>query len=223
LTSSLVSPKNQEQCGCCWAFSAAGALESNYQIKHGGSPISLSEQQLVSCDTTDDGCDGGLSNYAFRYVKTNGIELEANYPFTSASGSVAKCKYTSTKATYKNTGYNYCTNDDTTGETNSSGCSLTQWQAYLAKGPFSVYMEADSNDFQNYASGVLTLSSSDCSNGSDHAVLAVGWGTANGVQFVLVRNSWGTSWGESGYFRIAYSPSTSDTCYITGSAFQPTF
>jgi len=95
----------------------------------------------------------------------------------------------------------------------------------LAVGPFSVYMEADSDDFQNYDSGVLVLQSSDCSNGSDHAVLAVGWGVdqSTGLTYVKVRNSWSTGWGEGGYFRIKYDPTNYDTCYITGSAFQPTF
>jgi len=227
----LVAAKDQGQCGDCWAFSAAASMEGNYYIKNAlKTPVSFSEQQLTDCVSSStyycEGCNGGLSNYAFRYIVTKGIETEASYPFTSGnSGNSGTCKYSSTLATVKNKSYSYCTNDPTVGETNTSGCTLATYQSMLSKGPFSVYMEADSADFQNYESGVLVFTSTDCSNGSDHAVVAVGWGvdTTTGYTYVKVRNSWSTSWGEKGYFRVEYSPSNYDTCYITGSAFQPTF
>jgi len=124
----------------------------------------------------------------------------------------------------KNTGYTYCTNDSSVGE-KVKACTLASWQAMLTTGPFSVYMEADSDDFQSYSKGVWVPKSSDCSGGSDHAVIAVGWGvdSTSGLTYVKVRNSWSTGWGEKGYFRIQYNASNYDTCYITGSAFQPTF
>jgi len=224
-STSLVSPKDQGQCGSCWTFSAAGALEGNYKIKNGGALVSFSEEQLVDCATSaGDGCNGGLSNLAFQYTAKNGIELESTYPYTATNGASGKCKYVAAKATYKNKSYNYCTNDSTVSE-KVKACTLASWQGYLALGPFSVYMEADSDDFQNYSKGVLTFKTTDCANGSDHAVLAVGWGvdTTTNLTYVLVRNSWGTSWGEKGYFRVKYDPTNHDTCYITGSAFQPTF
>jgi len=224
-TTSLVGVKDQAQCGSCWAFSAAGALEGNYNIKNKPKTlISFSEQQIVSCaKNAGDGCDGGNSNAAFTYTAANGIELESDYPYTSSKGVTGTCLYNKAKALYKNTGYNYCTNDKTVGE-KIKVCTLAAYQGFLSLGPFSVYMAADSNDFQNYKGGVLVFKTSDCKE-SDHAVLAVGWGvdTKTGLTYVLVRNSWGTSWGEKGYFRVKYDPANKDTCYITGTVFQPTF
>jgi len=225
-SASLVPAKDQGQCGSCWTFSAAGALEGSYNIKNKPAQlISFSEQQFVDCaSSAGDGCNGGSSNYVFRYTEKKGVMLESEYPYTAQDGNSGTCQYNAAQAKYKNKGYNYCTNDSTTGE-NVKPCSLALWQTYLAAGPFSVYMEADSDDFQNYSSGVLVFSADDCSNGSDHAVMAVGWGvdTQSGLTYVLVRNSWSTGWGENGYFRVKYDPSNYDTCYITGSAFQPTF
>jgi len=225
-TSSFVAIKNQGQCGSCWTFSAAGALEVNYYIANKlKTPISFSEEQIVDCaSSAGDGCNGGSSNYAFKYTASSGIELESAYPYTAGNGKSGTCKYNKALATYKNKSYNYCTNSNENGE-KVKACTLASWQAFLALGPFSVYMEADSSDFQNYRKGVLVFKTTDCANGADHAVIAVGWGvdSTTGLTYVLVRNSWGTSWGEGGYFRVKYDPTNHDTCYITGSAFQPTF
>jgi len=224
----LVPAKDQGQCGSCWTFSAAGALEGNYNIKNNlsNSPISFSEQQFVDCATSaGNGCSGGLSNYVFKYTEKHGVELESVYPYTSGeTGYAGECQYITSQQLFKNKGYNYCTNENTVGE-NVKPCNLSSWQALLARGPFSVYMEADSDDFQSYAGGVLSFSTEDCSNGYDHAVLAVGWGVDEGTgqTYVLVRNSWSTGWGENGYFRVEYAPDNNNTCFITGSAFQPTF
>jgi len=222
-TSTMVSPKNQWACGGCWAFSATGAMESNYYIqKKLSSPISLSEQQLISCSPSpNEACNGGFPNISMRYISQNGQETESNYPFSSYIGTVASCKYNASNATYKNKSYNYCTNLDFY-ET-IKACSLSMWQGYLANGPISVLMEADSIEFQLYIFGTINFSSSQCSSGPDHAVLAVAWGTSGSNQWIKVRNSWGVLWGEGGYFYVNYAPSTYNTCYITGSAFQPTF
>jgi len=116
-SSILVPAKDQGQCGSCWTFSAAAALEGNYYQKNKlTTPISFSEEQLVDCATSaGDGCNGGLSNYAFKYTASSGIELESVYPYTASEGNSGTCNYNKAKATYKNKGYNYCTNDNTVG------------------------------------------------------------------------------------------------------------
>jgi len=212
-------------CGSCWTFSCTGAIEGNYQISQGGKPISLSEQQIVDCASEAGyGCYGGSPNIAIQYANQNGLESEANYPYTSGMTDLnGVCGYNATLATIKPAGYYYCTNSPGEGEA-ARECTLNVYQALLGTGPISVVMEADSNTFQFYESGVLVFGQCDCINGPDHAVIAVGWGydTASGLTYVLVRNSWGTSWGENGYFRVSYTPST-DTCFITANAYLPHF
>jgi len=201
-------------------------LEANYYIKNGLTPIAFSEQELLDCGTVGgNGCTGGLPNHAFTFVSTCGVESSADYPYTSGSSGVnGTCAENKQKTSYKNVNYTYCTNNMTVGEQRSP-CTLSTWQSILAVGPGAVLLEASSNDFKNYASGVLTLTSADCSSGSDHAAIAVGWGvdSSTGLTYVKVRNSWGSSWGEGGYVRVQYDYSINDTCYITRSIFRPNF
>jgi len=183
----VTAVKNQGQCGSCWSFSTTGAIEGAYFINE-GELISLSEQQLVSCDKTDSGCNGGLYDYAFEYVKDNGVCSEDDYSYTSSEGSVATCK-TSCDAKVTVTGYT----DVTEGDEDAL-------LAAVAQQPVSIAIEADQSVFQLYESGVFTSSS--CGTSIDHAVLAVGYGTEDGTKYWKVKNSWGDSWGESGYIRM---------------------
>jgi len=220
-TSIFTPIKDQGQCGSCWTFSAAGAVESNYYIsKKLKSPVSLSEQQICDCAyNAGDGCNGGSPELALVYSQS-GLETEASYPYVSGNTGIANsCNFTANLVSVKSKSYNYCDN------ASSQPCSLTAWQALLAAGPLSVVIEADSSDFQSYESGVLVWAACDCASGADHAVIAVGWGvdSVSGLTYILIRNSWGSTWGESGYFRVEYAPSYYDSCYVTGSAWQPTF
>jgi len=196
----VTAVKDQGQCGSCWSFSTTGALEGAYYNKY-GSLKAFSEQNLVDCDNrsgnprgTDMGCNGGLMDSAFSWTSKNGgLCSEADYPYTSGttqkSGtcSQSKCSVDAKVApkSYK----------DVT--TNSDSALMSA----LNIGPVSVAIEADQSSFQLYKSGVLTAA---CGTNLDHGVLAVGYGTdaATGLDYYKVKNSWGSSWGESGYIRL---------------------
>lgn len=183
--------KDQGNCGSCWSFSATGALEGAYQIKY-GQLVSFSEQNLVSCDTLDSACNGGLMDYAFTWTKSNnGLCTESGYPYTSGStGQKGTCYTTCSKNT------NVAPKSYTDVTKNSDDALM----AALALQPVSIAIQANQPAFQLYKSGVLT---GDCGSNLDHGVLAVGYGTwTDGTAYYKVKNSWGTGWGMGGYILI---------------------
>ena len=183
--------KDQGNCGSCWSFSATGALEGAYQIKY-GSLVSFSEQNLVSCDTIDSACNGGLMDNAFSWTKSNGgLCTESGYPYTSGTtGQKGTCYTTCSKNTA------VAPKSFTDIAKNSDSALMTA----LAQQPVSVAIQANQPAFQSYKSGVLTGT---CGSNLDHGVLAVGYGKwTDGTDYYKVKNSWGTSWGMSGYILI---------------------
>jgi len=196
--------KDQGQCGSCWAFSAVAATESaNYLDRQLSSVPSYSEQQLVDCaggSYGNQGCNGGLMDQAFEYIKTHPLANESDYPYTGRDGT---CSYTS------GTG-------QVSSYTDVTPNSPDQLRAALNQQPVSVAIEADSFVFQLYSSGVIT--SSGCGQQLDHGVTAVGYGTEGSTDYFLVRNSWGASWGDEGYVKIGAS--SSNVCGILS---QPSF
>jgi C1A family cysteine protease len=205
-TKGAVTPiKNQEQCGSCWAFSTTGVLEGFHEINT-GTLLSFSEQQIVDCDTSCYGCDGGWPYLALEYTAANGIEQESEYPYTAEDGT---CQYNKADAITVNTGYTFVT-------TMSTNALLTS----IVSMPTSVLIEADQDVFQLYTSGVITAAE-DCGASLDHAVLAVGYNTIQGAQAFIVKNSWGTSWGDDGYVYISTVQSANAGAGVCGILSQP--
>ena len=190
--------KEQGKCGSCWTFSATGALEGAYFIKT-GHLVSFSEQQLVDCDNLKNGgrnhgCSGGLMDRAFEWISENGgLCRETDYPYVSGDGTKSNCQKTC-KIVEGSEIIDYI--DILPGSDYSMMYSLTI-------NPVSVSVDASSDKFKLYKSGVFTA---ECGTNLDHGVLAVGYGTENGFDYYLVKNSWGTSWGEGGYIKLGRGP-----------------
>jgi C1A family cysteine protease len=213
VSAGAVTPvKNQGSCGSCWSFSTTGALEGAYQIKN-KNLVSLSEQELVSCDTAgnDAGCNGGWMDDAFNFVKQNGgLTTEDAYPYTSGD--------TGKSGTCTKTGYTNIAGTAPKSFTDVQTGSVTALESAVAQQPVSIAIQANQMAFQSYKSGVLT---GKCGQRLDHGVLLVGYGTdsATGLDYWKVKNSWGPTWGEQGYIRI--KKGSDDLCGVLDAPSYP--
>ena len=200
--------KDQGSCGSCWAFSAVQAQESCYAIKY-GKLQSLSEQNLVDCVTECEGCNGGLMTLAYDYVvsQQNGLwNTETDYPYKGVDGT---CNFDASKGTSKTTGYIEIV----------EGSEEDLADKIATMGPAAIAIDASNWSFQLYSSGIYDESS--CSPYDlDHGVGCVGYGVEDSKAYWIVRNSWGTSWGEKGYIRMVKDKK--NQCGVATSAVIPT-
>jgi C1A family cysteine protease len=194
----VTAVKDQQQCGSCWAFSSTGNIEGQWFLAgHALTPVS--EQELVSCDTTDSGCDGGLMDNAFTWLvssRQGAIVTESSYPYVSGNGNAPKCNLTGkiVGATIK--GHQDIAHNE---------AQMATWMT--KSGPIAIAVDATT--FQSYTGGVVTKC---ISQQIDHGVLLVGYGVASNVPYWIIKNSWGASWGESGYIRVKQG---SNECLLT--------
>jgi len=205
--------KNQGHCGSCWAFSTTGALEGQH-FRKTGKLVSLSEQNLIDCSRSfgNNGCEGGLMDHAFSYIKANkGIDTEEGYPYIDGhrgQHSSHSCHF----------------NPRNVGATDKGFVDIKEMDEDALKaavatiGPVSAAIDANYMQFMYYHQGIYD--NSQCSSTKlDHAVLVVGYGTSEEGDYWLVKNSWGTTWGDNGYIKM--SRNKDNQCGIASAASYP--
>lgn len=190
----IISPvKDQKSCGSCTMFATAGLVESWY-LRSNGRAHNLSEQELVDCTKRDGnyGCEGGLNENNLKYMNRRGISREKSYPYTATTNS---CRSTFFR------------------KVSVGGYGIVptfNWRSYieqLSKGPVTTDFAVV--DALYSINGIDPFPVSDCANDvqPNHAVLAIGYDLdATPNPYILLKNSWGTEWGDSGFFKLAFDP-----------------
>jgi len=193
---------NQLQCGSCWAFSATENMESQWALaRH--PLVSLSRQQIVDCDPYDYGCGGGWPYNAYKYViGAGGLEPDVDYPYVAMN---QPCKFNRQDVVAKFSSWTYTTTSQNENEMKDF---------LYNRGPISVCVDA--SQWFSYSGGVFRASQ--CSTGIDHCVLAIGYDTTANPPYWLIRNSWGTGWGEGGYMKLEFGANACAVAQVSTSA-----
>ena len=186
--------RDQQRCGSCWAFSAAVAFSQRIcKITDGKTKVTLSPQHSVSCDPNNFGCNGGYLDKTWAFYENPGVVDDDCFPYESGNGTTTKCisecRNGAEWKTYKAKNSKALSNIDAIKK------DLVE-NGYVQTG-FTVY-----SDFMSYKGGIYEHKSGYVMGG--HAVVIVGWGVENGVNYWIVQNSWGDKWGENGFFRIKF-------------------
>jgi cathepsin L len=206
-TKNVLTPvKNQGQCGCCWAFAATGALEPAIAMKTKTAPVSLSEQELVDCSAQE--CQGGYMDQAYSHIQQKkGICRTTNYPGYSAKRNT--CARTSSSIISANVVSWVWVADDE--------LSL---QKAVAQRPVTSALVVKSS-LHTYKGGIYYEPTCNEAPGEvNHGVVVVGYGTENGEDYWLIKNSWGPTWGDNGYFKLARN--RGNNCLIAKYPLYPT-
>lgn len=199
--------RNQGHCGSCWAHAASEVLSDRFCIASNGTVnVVLSPQDMVSCDWLDHGCNGGILTTSWMYLRFFGIVSDACKPYSSGDGKVAWCPILKSQCTSEGQVYKKYKAKNFYSLNSIDAIK----RSILTHGPvetgFSVY-----DDFMNYKSGIYKKTAGARMLGG-HAVKIVGWGKEADTEYWVVANSWSETWGEQGYFRIAFKQCGIENC-----------
>jgi len=167
----------------------------------------------MDCDSTNNGCNGGWYSNSLAYTQTNGFVLESDNPYANKKNDVCKSSLNAIPSTKGLPEFESCTNMDPTNL-----CTEEKVYTMLKKGPVAVAVDGTGQDMINYSTGIFNAK---CEK-MNHAVMLVGYGidSISSQHYWVIRNSWGTGWGENGYIRILKNAANNLSCFITHSAFQ---